>query len=196
MSASSADDNPPLSRKAFLKKGFFSLAGMLVQQAENLAKPLTRRLFLRPPGAQAEALFLALCTRCDACTAACPHEAISVHYGGGAPHDGTPVLANLREHPCLLCEDMPCIAACPTKALAPVSGVREVKIGTAEIDTLACSAFYGSKCQTCYDVCPLPDEAIALREGLPHVIADACTGCGICQQACPEAPEAIRVYPM
>ncbi|MBY0404641.1 MAG: 4Fe-4S dicluster domain-containing protein, partial [Cyanobacteria bacterium] len=160
---------------------------------DPVLEPLTQRKFIRPPGAQLEGFFLTLCTRCDACTAACPYEAISVHYGSGPPHDRTPVLINLRENPCLLCPDTPCITICPTQALLPVESPEKIKIGVAQIDIASCTAFRGSGCQTCYDVCPLLDVAIEIREGLPFVLSEGCTGCGICQKHCPVEPEAIWV---
>ena len=187
-------EQPTLNRQEFIQQGFQTLLQKVMGRVETTIEPLTQRTFLRPPGAQVEALFLGLCTRCDACTAACPHEAISVQYGYGTPHDGTPVLLNLKEHPCLLCEDTPCISACPTEALCAVESVSSIKIGTAVIDTLSCSAFRGSGCKVCYDVCPFPDDAIEIIEGLPFVKNDACTGCGICQHHCPEDPEAITVF--
>jgi ferredoxin-type protein NapG len=101
------------------------------------------------------------------------------------------VLLNLIEHPCMMCEDTPCITACPTEALMPFESIAAIDIGVALIDTLTCSGFRGSGCQICYDVCPLPDQAIQLTEGLPFVQENACTGCGICAHHCPD--EAIEV---
>lgn len=180
-----------MDRQDFLKHGLNWLGLKLIEQTEQATAPLRQRTFLRPPGAQAEALFLSLCTRCDACTAACPHETISVHYGSGPPQDGTPVLLNLNEHPCLMCEDTPCISACPTEALMPVNSIKEIDIGVALLDTLTCSGFRGSGCRICYDICPLPDQAIQLVEGLPFIQETDCTGCGICAHHCPD--EAIEI---
>lgn len=182
-----------MDRQDFLKHSVSWLGVKLIEQVEVLTAPLTKRTHLRPPGAQPEALFLSLCTQCDACTAACPHEAISVHYGSGPPHDGTPVLTNLYAHPCLMCPDTPCISVCPTQALMPLQDIRDIKIGVAYLDTLSCSGFRGSGCTLCYEVCPIPDEAIVLTEGLPFIQPDICTGCGICQHHCPDA--AISVHP-
>ena len=55
----------------------------------------------------------------------------------------------------------------------------------AVIEVTECTAFKGSGCKTCYEVCPLPDEAIQIIENLPHIIASGCTGCSICVHACP-----------
>jgi ferredoxin-type protein NapG len=189
-----ADSNTLMNRRAFIRQGVQFWTQKILGYVEQQVEPVLKGPFLRPPGALPEPLFLSFCTRCDACTAACPYEAISVQYGAGPLQDGTPVLLNLREHPCLLCEETPCISACPTGALSPVDSIRQIKIGSAVIDGLRCSAYRGSGCQTCYEVCPIQDEAIQLIEGLPIVIPDACTGCGICQHHCPEEPAAIQVF--
>jgi MauM/NapG family ferredoxin protein len=186
------------SESSFSRLDFLKLALGKVLEAVPIpgqSEVKQPRPFLRPPGAVNEALFLGLCTRCDACTAMCPHETVSVLYGFGFPNDGTPVLKDLSANSCLMCEDTPCITACPTGALSPIQSIREIAIGMAVIDRLTCSAFRGSKCTTCYDVCPLKDEAIELKEGLPFVIADGCTGCGICTAHCPEKPDAISILP-
>ena len=54
----------------------------------------------------------------------------------------------------------------------------------AVIDLANCLAWSGSACQTCYLQCPLRDEAIALDDGRPLVMASACNGCGVCVEAC------------
>jgi ferredoxin-type protein NapG len=67
-------------------------------------------------------------------------------------------------------------------------------MGTAEVQTSRCWAWLGMACQKCVDVCPSKHVAIVLdAERRPVVNADACTGCGACEQACPENPTAIRV---
>lgn len=55
----------------------------------------------------------------------------------------------------------------------------------AVIEVTECTAFTGSGCKTCYDVCPIQDVAIEVIENLPHIISAGCTGCGICIPACP-----------
>jgi len=67
-----------------------------------------------------------------------------------------------------------------------------IQMGTAVIELTVCTAFQGSGCRVCYDVCPIQDDAIQLTEGLPQIMPDHCTGCGVCVYECP-TPEAIRV---
>jgi ferredoxin-type protein NapG len=51
-------------------------------------------------------------------------------------------------------------------------------------------------CNTCYNVCPLADKAIMLKDNLFPVILDGCVGCGICVERCPVRPKrAVKVIP-
>ncbi len=79
---------------------------------------------LRPPGALAEHEFLDACTRCGDCIEACEPGAIRIAPERMRAAAGTPMI-DASESPCMLCEDLPCIAACETGALrseAPKSG--------------------------------------------------------------------------
>jgi ferredoxin-type protein NapG len=54
----------------------------------------------------------------------------------------------------------------------------------------------GALCNTCYNVCPLADKAIMLKDNLFPVILDGCVGCGICVERCPVRPKrAVNVIP-
>ncbi len=50
-----------------------------------------------------------------------------------------------------------------------------------------CLAYQQSYCSVCYERCPVP-QALEFNEGLPRVVLEICTGCGICRDVCP-APE-------
>lgn len=170
-------------------------------------------LALRPPGALGEAGFLASCIRCGQCVTACPYDTLDLALPGDGVPMGTPTFTP-REVPCYLCQDIPCTAACPTGALDEtlVKGddgrwdVKKTRIGLAVMDDENCIAAWGLRCDACYRVCPLIDEAIVLemtrneRTGrhavlLPRVKADACTGCGLCERACVVEKAAIFVLP-
>lgn len=51
----------------------------------------------------------------------------------------------------------------------------------------SCFAFQGIACMSCRDACPTGAVRFELAIGgaRPRVMADACTGCGDCSQACP-----------
>ncbi|MDC8449097.1 MAG: 4Fe-4S binding protein [Nitrospira sp.] len=188
--------NPSYGRRDFLKDSVISTvraAHELVKQADGLpTEPPpapTRRDWLRPPGAVGEQLFLERCTRCNDCVTACPPGAIVAHQ-----EDGTPVLF-ADQSPCLLCEDLPCIAACETDALLPVVGVNHVHMGIAAVSHRFCTA--GQGCHACVSKCPT--DALVMDFASLHlsVVEEACVGCGMCEMVCKTVSDrvAIRVIP-
>lgn len=146
---------------------------------------------LRPPGAIEESAFLATCTRCNACAQACPHDAITVAPARLRGAAGTPVL-NPIESPCRMCAELPCVAACEPLALR--FGV-PVKMGTATISVLDCLAHQNTTCSVCVEQCPV-EGALAWENGRPVVNPGACTGCGVCQYACPAPRNAVMILPV
>jgi len=157
-----------------------------------------RMRFLRPPGALAEDDFLSRCIRCGQCAEVCPNHCIEYFdLQSGVAALGTPYIIP-RTQACILC--MKCGDVCPTGALKPISHnasdiVDQVHMGKARVDESLCLSFQGKTCGVCYRACPLPD--ISLRVGRleqPHVL-DACVGCGICERACIQMPQAIRIIP-
>lgn len=162
---------------------------------------------LRPPGAISDALFLSACTRCGLCVRACPYDTLMLSKMS-RPALGTPYYTP-REIPCEMCEDLPCIKACPTGALdSSITDAEMINMGTAVlVDEENCLAFLGLRCEVCYRVCPVIDKAITLelqentRTGahanfIPVVHAEFCTGCGLCEKKCVlEHASAIKVLP-
>jgi ferredoxin-type protein NapG len=162
---------------------------------------------LRPPGAVAEKRFMALCIRCNRCLEVCPYG--SIKRAGLGAFIGTPyVLPELKA--CYLC--MACCRLCPTGALNPrLRDPEKVTMGKAKISTSICYSYLflehdvlpdtsgkkiGAICNTCYNVCPLPDKAIMLERNLFPRILDGCVGCGICVERCPTQPgRAVNVIP-
>jgi Na+-translocating ferredoxin:NAD+ oxidoreductase RNF subunit RnfB len=51
-----------------------------------------------------------------------------------------------------------------------------------------------SFCAVCVERCPVPG-AMQVMNGMPSVVPDACTGCGICQQVCPAPTNAVLMLP-
>jgi len=163
---------------------------------------------LRPPGALAEPEFLGACIRCGLCVRDCPYDTLRLAELGSAVATGTPYFV-AREIPCEMCEDIPCVRACPTGALDHgLLDIDDARMGLAVIvDQETCIAFQGLRCEVCFNVCPVRGRAISLemrhndRSGkhalfIPEVHSDACTGCGKCEQACVMEQAAIKVLPM
>lgn len=163
---------------------------------------------LRPPGARSEAEFLALCVRCGLCVRACPYDTLRLaDLLDGAP-TGTPFF-KARQVPCEMCEEIPCLKACPTGALDPaLTDINQARMGLAVlIDQEHCLNFLGLRCDVCYRVCPVIDKAITLelrpntRTGrhsmfIPTVHSEHCTGCGKCERSCVLETAAIKVLPV
>jgi MauM/NapG family ferredoxin protein len=151
---------------------------------------------LRPPGAVPEAEFLGRCIRCGKCAQICPHQAIRVaSLLDGLAIMGTPVI-RARQAPCYLC--MKCPPVCPSGALDKRVRKREqVRMGVARIDKKDCLNWQGTFCRSCYDHCPLFNEAIIMDSALrPVVNKKKCTGCGVCEHVCPADPAAISITPL
>jgi Pyruvate/2-oxoacid:ferredoxin oxidoreductase delta subunit len=53
-----------------------------------------------------------------------------------------------------------------------------------------CLAYRNSFCTVCSERCPEPG-AIQVENGFPRVVADLCTGCGICHEVCPAPRNAV-----
>jgi ferredoxin-type protein NapG len=160
---------------------------------------------LRPPGALAEKDFDATCIKCGQCVNACPPKILRLAPAGGDLPIGLPSFTP-REGACVMCPDIPCVKACPTGALAPsLTDINQARMGLAVIDIENCLSWKGLRCEVCYRDCPIRGKAIMLEtdpRGLskhavfrPIVDSSACTGCGICEKACPTELAAIRILP-
>ncbi|WP_080800106.1 4Fe-4S dicluster domain-containing protein [Arabiibacter massiliensis] len=168
-----------LTRRSFLAGGALVAASFAVggtaQALDGGDAPL------RPPSAEDEGLFQALCLKCDRCRSACPQGCIRT----GVLEDGllswrTPIMDFHRGicDFCGRCEDV-----CPTGALAGVD--EEVnRIGTAIVDQERCIAWIQGSCRICVDACPY-EALTADSSGRPVVDVARCNGCGICENRCP-----------
>jgi ferredoxin-type protein NapG len=108
-----------------------------------------------------------------------------------------------------MCEDIPCVKACPTGALdKQLTDIAQSHMGVAVIVSReTCLNLQGLRCDVCYRVCPLINKAITLDETHnrrtgrhavfePVVHAEACTGCGKCEKSCVLTEAAIKVLPV
>ena len=209
-----------LAQAAAVSSAGGTLLGGFVK--ENSNKPLS----LRPPGALEENEFLKTCIRCGLCVDACKtrenipvdrdgQKAITLEIakaGDDAPL-GTPFF-KARTNPCFMCDDIPCMYACPTGALTSTRcentkkevAIDYAKMGVSVIDTSSCIAYWGLQCTACYRACPELDKAITIewrknkRTGkhayrIPIVHEEFCTGCGLCEHACVTEKAAIKIFP-
>jgi len=175
----------------------------------GLIKKTARAFLLRPPGVLEEDKFLSTCVRCGVCMQVCPTQTIQADISlSGIEGMATPILVPRKGYCAYTCNI--CGQNCPVQAIPSLSleEKRLTKIGTASIDQTRCIAWgeHGN-CIVCEEMCPLPHKAISLEQKffsqagggevevlLPIVDADACIGCGICENKCPvEGEAAIRV---
>ena len=199
-------------RRRFLSNTLRTAAGvglvamtLGVYQRQARALPATA---IRPPGVGEESDFQAACIRCGLCVRDCPYDTLKLAELGDAVALGTPYF-EARDIPCEMCDDIPCVKACPTGALDPtLTDIDKSRMGLAVVvDQEACIAFRGLRCEVCFNVCPIRSKAITLdylhneRSGkhalfIPVVHSDACTGCGKCEKACILEEAAIKVFPI
>lgn len=212
MAKSTRSNQPNFNRRRFLTETSQMLAasalismGLMGYAKHTKALPATA---LRPPGALPEDEFNGACIRCGLCVRDCPYDTLKLAQAGDDISTGTPYFI-AREVPCEMCEDIPCIPACPTNALNhALTKIDDAKMGLAQItDQSTCIAFLGLRCEVCFNVCPIRGKAITLepqhnvRSGkhalfIPVLHFDACTGCGKCEEACILEQAAIKVLPI
>ncbi len=161
----------------------------------GLHRSMQPQIILRPPGAKPPGEFESLCSRCGKCVEACPVKCIqidaSAYIGDGYPCI-SPAIA-----PCVLCDELACMKACPTGALTLVDKFA-IRMGLAEVSHESCLRHHGEDCRLCLDACPIGENAIVVSANSGRVLVKpgGCTGCGMCEQACPTHPASIIVQPL
>jgi ferredoxin-type protein NapG len=202
----------PVNRRRFLsdtaKTGCAVLLaglGLGAYAAKSARLPMQA---LRPPGAGDEKDFLGTCVRCGLCVRACPFDTLKLATLDDDVVMGTPYFT-ARQVPCEMCEDIPCVTACPTGALdQQLTDIDEARMGLAAlVNQETCLNFQGLRCEVCYRECPVIEKAITLelrhnqRSGkhtlfIPTVHSEHCTGCGKCERVCVLPDAAIKVLPV
>lgn len=190
-------------RRLFLRSGMQRMAKATVDAAATQLATTPKNWF-RPPFAADEWQFLDLCTRCDKCLAACPHQVLFPLPARLGPRlERTPAM-DLLHKGCQLCADWPCVSACETGALAlPLPGgtagdreapapPRPPRLALAAIDSTRCLPYMGPECGACADVCPVPG-ALRWQGPRPSIDAASCVGCALCRAACIVDPKAVRL---
>lgn len=154
---------------------------------------------IRPPGALAPGAFEQACIGCFRCAEVCPTACI--RFPGRLSLDAALPFVDPRERACVLC--MKCTQVCPTDALVPLEAssavvAERVRMGTPVLTRPRCLPWNGEGvCRLCYLVCPYPDQAVSLvgPQRAPLFHPQACVGCGLCEEACPDSAQAIRIVP-
>ncbi len=205
-SAAGEEPGPTLSRRAFLLSAGAGLAAGPTLRLGRTTGINWRHAVIRPPGALAEADFLARCIKCGQCMRVCPTNIIQpALLQAGLEGLWTPVL-NFRigtsgcQPDCVACGHL-----CPTAAIRPLLPEEKrgrgdfqaqgpVRLGLAFIDRGRCLPWaMGTPCIVCQEVCPVAPKAIHVREVFEPVRAGAVRGAGDLVQRTPEGPAEVRL---
>jgi ferredoxin-type protein NapG len=154
---------------------------------------------IRPPGALPPGAFEQACIGCFRCAEVCP--TVCIRFPSAFSLDQATPYIDTAERACVLC--MKCTQVCPTDALVPLKAdadviAAQVRMGTPVLTRSKCLPWNGQGvCRLCFQVCPYPDLAVELvgPQKAPLFIPEACVGCGLCEEACPDTAQAIRIEP-
>ncbi len=195
-----------MERRDFFRFGMGQAVRSLLQSVTPEADRMNVCWF-RPPFALQELEFQRVCTRCDQCLLACPHQVIYRLPQEFGPHvSGTPALRLLAQG-CHQCSGWPCVAVCEPGALrlpTPLVGepggdnpatIPLPRLARAAIDTRHCLPYQGPECGACASVCPVPG-ALIWKGTRPTVEEEHCTGCALCREACVSYPKAVVLQPV
>lgn len=195
-----------MDRREFFRSGFRKASDAAVSATEAHVNQRAAH-WIRPPFALDELDFLIACSRCGACTEACPHQVIfPLSARLGASVAATPALDVLNKG-CRMCADWPCVAACEPGALkfpdageeaqtpesAQLSPASLPKMARAQVNTVTCLPYQGPECGVCSDSCPVPG-ALVFDLTRPHIEPALCTGCGLCREVCITTPNSIELF--
>ncbi|RKU30851.1 nitrate reductase [Candidatus Poribacteria bacterium] len=186
-------------RRDFFKEAFTQIIKPVAEflddvgMGENQKYPVD--VIFRPPGALPEPEFLEKCHRCGNCVKNCPADAIQPLQCKDSNLVNTPYI-DPEEQPCVICDSLACMYVCPSGALQTVFA-EDIRIGLAVFNSETCLRKQSVECSYCVDTCPIGEDAIILsQENIIDVFDSGCTGCGVCQYACPTDPKSIAIHPI
>ena len=131
--------------------------------AKPAGAPSSSEPWLRPPGARSAGEFESVCSRCGDCVRVCPARCIRIESEPGGRGGGFPFI-DPDAMPCVLCDGLLCMPACPTGALVPTP-LAMIEMGTAAWLPELCVRSRGQDCTLCVDRCPVCPAALELRQG-------------------------------
>jgi MauM/NapG family ferredoxin protein len=196
-----------LKRRYVMQAGAWGVAGLAFFRLNPVRETGAAEL-VRPPGAVEEGECLKRCIKCGECMKVCITNGLQPTFlQAGFEGIWSPLLVpriGYCEFNCTLCGQV-----CPTDAIEEleVEVKRKRKIGLGFIDETRCLPYaFKMNCIVCEEYCPTSPKAITFERQmvetdagemelkLPIVDPKVCTGCGICEWACPVGEEAaIRV---
>jgi ferredoxin-type protein NapG len=155
---------------------------------------------IRPPGALPPGAFEQACIGCFRCAEVCPTK--TIRFPSVLSLDTATPELDFSTQACVLC--MKCTQVCPTEALVKLETnpdviASRVRMGVPKLKRAQCLPWTGQGvCRLCYQVCPYPDKAIEIvgPQKAPLFHANACVGCGLCEEACPDTAQAIVIEPL
>lgn len=143
----------------------------------------------RPPWSVAEALFVQICTRCDACLQAC-EEGVLYRGSGGYPE------ISFANAGCTFCGD--CLKACEPEALSASHPAPSLAWDYKAKINPSCMSVQGIVCRACGDACDTDAIRFHLQTGgraIPEIELERCNGCGECYAICPSKAVEISSNP-
>jgi ferredoxin len=190
------------SKRAFLGQAalcFLSGASVLAApkptefyKDSTLPVPVSRPI--SPPGSKSLNHFMARCTACHLCIAACPTQVLQPAF---LEYGLTGLMLPRMDYQKSFCnfDCTVCTKVCPSGALLEqtLESKKQIQLGRAKFIQGNCVVYtHKTDCGACAEHCPtqavnmVQDPEVGLRA--PKIDESLCVGCGACEFACPTKP--------